>query len=233
MRMSFLLVACLGGIALADSRAPMKNGTYTDHQKAWTKFSVLGIKLGTHLENQAGFTCGPPPGTDGFSTQSHSCVKFLDERCKARPTKIHHFRTLSDLPKGQTCFMDESAGSTYLDRTSMAPPLQHVRIVGTDTSNPLIFEIEYTLPADDLTADSNLGKALIAKYGSPTSTRPPRQMSWEDGEVRVVASCRTSDSKETGDYCTIDVEDRKLDSTERDLQTQANDDARAKAAPPL
>ena len=53
-----------------------------------------------------------------------------------------------------------------------------------------------------------------------------------DGEVRVVASCCMSDSKETGDYCTIDVEDRKLDSTERDLQTQANDDARAKASPP-
>ena len=234
MRTSLLLLAWFGGTALADPRAAMKNGHYADHEKAWARFAVLGTRLGAPLEAQAGFTCGPPPGTDGFTTQNHSCVKFLDDRCKSRPAKIHHVRTSGDLPKGQTCFMDEFTGATYLDRAFTAPPLRAVRIVGTDTSKPLVFRIEYTFAADDLTPDSNLGKALIAKYGTPSYTNAPTQMSWELGDVQVAASCRTigGDHKADGEYCTLRVEDNKLDSTERDIQSQANDDARTTTAPP-
>lgn len=233
MRTSLLLL-CVASSALADPRAPMKNGVYPDHQKAWDAFAIQGIKLGLPLEKQAGFTCGPPPGTDGFTTQNHSCVKFLDERCKGRKTKIHHIRVAADLPKGQTCFMDEFNGGTYLDREHKAPPLFALRITGTDTSNPLIFEIRYTFAADDLTSDSRLGRALIAKYGQPTYANPPTQMMWERGDTRLSAACRGigGDHADQGEFCEIIVEDRKLDQIERSIQDDANTAARAHAAPP-
>lgn len=219
--------------AAADDRAPMKNGSYADHQKAWTKFAILGVKLGAPLEKQAGFTCGPPAGTDGFTTQNHGCVKFIDDRCKGKPTKIHHIRSSGDVPKGQTCFMDEFTAATYFDRTLLAPPLRALHIVGTDTSAPLIFRLEYTFGADDLTSDSNLGKALIAKYGPPAYTNPPIQMSWTMGDVSLTAACRQigGDNAPMGEFCKITVEDNTLDGTERSIQEQATEDARKKKAP--
>ncbi len=229
------LLASLGlaGVAAADDRAPMKNGTYADHQKAWSKFAIQGVQLGAPLEHQAGFTCGPPPGTDGFTTQNHSCVKFTDDRCKGRPTKIHHIRSSADLPKGQTCFMDEMNAGAYLDRALMQPTLRYLRVVGTDTTAPLIFRIEYTFAADDLTPDSNLGKALIAKYGAPSYAGPPTAMSWSIGDVSLSAACRQigGDRAALGELCTITVEDGSLDGTERSLQEQANADRRKAAAP--
>ena len=97
-------------------RAKIRNGSYPDRAKAWSKFAVQGVKLGVPFETVPGFTCGPPPGTDGFTTQNHSCVKFIDARCKGKPTQIKMIRGMSDVPKGQSSFMDEFMGATYLDR---------------------------------------------------------------------------------------------------------------------
>jgi hypothetical protein len=212
----------------------MKNGNYSDRDKAWTKFAILGTRLGGPLEKHAGFKCGPPPGTDGFTTQNHSCVKFIDERCKGRPTKIHNIRSSGDVPAGQNCFMDEFTGASYLDRKYMAPPLKSIRLVGTDTSAPLVFRLEYIIAADDLTRDSNLGKALIAKYGTPANTNAPIAMNWTIGDVQLDAACRQigGDHAPDGEFCRITVEDNKLDDTERSIQQQANDDARKSKAPP-
>jgi len=234
MRTTLLILTCVGGAALADDRAPMKNGTYNDRDKAWTKFAILGVKLGGALEKHPGFTCGPPPGTGGFSTQNHSCVKFVDDRCKDRPTKIHNITSSADVPAGQSCFMDEFTGDTFLDRKHVVPPLQAVRIVGTNTSAPLVFQLEYTFAADDLTAGSNLGKALIGKYGPPASDTPPVRMTWRVGDVELRAACRTiaGEHAPQGEFCKIVVEDNKLDDVERGIQQQANDDARQHSAPP-
>ena len=230
---ALLLLAGLSAVAYAElpHRAKMKNGTYGDRDAAWSKLAILGVKLGAPLEKVPGFTCGPPPGTDGFTTQNHSCVKFLDARCKGRPAKIHHIRVSADVPAGQNCFMDEFTGATYLDRKYISPPLSAVRIIGTDTSAPLVFEIDYSFAADDLTDDSNLGKALIAKYGPPTSKNSPIQMSWDIGEVRLSAMCRGTVGPQ-GEYCHIDVEDRALDGTERDLQREADEAEKHRNAPP-
>jgi hypothetical protein len=46
--------------------------------------------------------------------------------------------------------------------------------------------------------------------------------------VRV--DCRSTVGP-TGEFCRLTVEDRELDSTERELQEQANDEARRKNAP--
>ncbi len=221
--------ASMGAAVADDPRAKLtKNGSYPDHVKGWTTFAVQGTKLGSPLEQVPGFTCGPPPGTDGFTTQNHSCVKFTDARCKGKPTKIHHIRTASDIPKGQTCFMDEFTGATYVDGAYAETPLQNIRLVGTNTTAPLVFQIHWILPADDLTEDSNLGKALLAKYGTPTYSQMPRDMSWDLGDLRLAASCNTQGGVR---YCEIVAEDRTIDSTERGLQDEADDAARKRAAP--
>ncbi len=213
-----------GGGAMSSSSA----------DKAYDHFAILGNKLGVPLEPQAGFTCGPPRGTDGFTTQNHSCVKFLDERCKGKPTKIHHIRSSGDVDRGQNCFMDEMNGATYLDRTLLSPPLQFIRLTGTDSVASKVFQITYTFAADDLTEDSKLGKALIAKYGPPSYKNPPIQMSWKMGEVSLGAECRmiTGDHAAQGDFCTLTVEHRELDQKEQERQRVADDAARRAGAPP-
>lgn len=192
------------------------------------------MKLGVPLEKQAGYLCGPPRGTDGFTTQNHSCVKFVDARCAERPTKIHHIRSTSDVPRGLTCFMDEFTGATYLDRNILLPPLFSVRLVGTDTNDPKVFQIYYTFAADDLTETSKLGKALIAKYGTPTSKAEPVKMVWQAGDVELRAECRViaGEFAATGDFCTLSVEDRALDQRERERTAAAEAAAREAAAPP-
>jgi hypothetical protein len=200
---------------------------------AYKTFAIRGVELGLPLAGQDGFTCGPPRGTDGFTTQNHSCVKFLDERCAGRPTKIHNIRSTGDVPRGQSCFMEEFTGATYLDREYTAPPLQAIRIVGTDTDNPKIFEIEYTFAADDVTRDSKLGKALIAKYGEPSYENPPTQMSWKIGNASLDASCRTigGDNAAQGEYCRITVGDDDLDRREREMAEQRAEEQRRANAP--
>ena len=226
-----LLLSCLPAVAFADGpHAKMQNGTYPDHAKGWDKFAIQGVKLGSPLDKHAGFTCGPPPGTDGFSTQNHSCVKFLDAKCKGKSTKIKNIRTSGDVPAGQGCFMAEFEGSTYLDRNPTTTPLQGIRIVATDTSAPLVQRIEYVFAADDVSDDSNLGKALIAKYGPPAYKNPPMQMQWQIGDVILRAECRGTQGP-TGEFCRITVEDQTLDQTERSIQQAADEADKKKHAP--
>lgn len=233
MRTSFLLLALAAGPALADKHAPFKHGVYREHEKAWARFAIQGIKLGAPLDKQAGFTCGPAAGYDGMVASNHSCVRFTDDRCKGRPTKIHVISTPADTPKGQACFMDENTGSTYLDRQFTMPPITGIQLIGTNTSAPLISQLKYTFAADDLTASSNLGKALIAKYGKPQYSNEPIQMAWTDGDVKLSADCRlvAGEHAAQGDYCTITVEDNKLEQTERSIQQDADDEARKSSAP--
>jgi hypothetical protein len=240
--LALLSTSCLAGGHLSlgtsnssssgDSSGPA--ASHVNATEAYDKFAVLGAKLGVPLEGQAGFTCGPPRGTDGFSTQNHSCVKFLDERCKDRPTKIHHIRSTGDVDRGQNCFMDEFNAATYLDRKFTAPPLLYLRITGTDSNNPKVFQITYTFPADDLTDDSKLGKALIAKYGEPAYRNPPTQMTWKAGDVEMRAACRGigGDNAAKGEFCTITVEHDALDQQEREKQRVNEEAARRAGAPP-
>lgn len=220
-----------GGLSSSSGGGSSPSAAQT--RDAYKTFAIRGVQLGLPLEGQDGFTCGPPRGTDGFTTQNHSCVKFLDERCKGRPTKIHNIRSTADVPRGQSCFMEEFTGATYLDREYLAPPLLSLRIVGTDTENPKIFQLEYTFAADDLTRDSKLGKALIAKYGKPSYENAPMQMSWQIGDIRLDAACRTigGDNAADGEYCRLTVRDDDLDRKERELEQQRIEDQRRANAP--
>jgi hypothetical protein len=158
-------------------------------------------------------------------------VKFLDARCAGKKTKIGHISSTGDVPAGQSCFMDEGSGATYLDRKFTSPPLSAIAIVGTDTSAPRVYEINYTFANDVVTAESNLGKALIAKYGVPTTTNYPIQMGWTDGDVVVRAACGSTEGP-TGEFCTLSVSDTGLLDTERSIQQEADEAQEKQDAPP-
>jgi hypothetical protein len=227
-----VIVFVLGAVGVAHSDgAKMKPGRYPEEAAVWKKSALKDIVLGTEFYKVAGFSCGPDPGSKGFTTYRHTCVKFLDDRCKGRELKIFHIRTTADLPRGQTCFMDEGSGATYLDRQYMVQPLSALAVVATDTTAPVIYEINLTLPADDLTETSNLGKALIAKYGQPTYSQPPSTMRWDMGDVHLSATCRVSQGP-TGEYCTIQVSDTVLLDAERAIQQAADEQQRHAQAPP-
>jgi hypothetical protein len=159
-----------------------------------------------------------------------TCVKFLDERCAGRPTKINHVSSSSDRPAGQLCFMDEGNGGTYLDGKFMSPPLSAIAIVATDTSRPRVYEIRYTFAKDMLTTDSKLGQALIAKYGKPSHVDPPTRMDWTAADAQLGASCGASEGAQ-GNYCTLTVSDTTLLDSERSKQKAADEQVAKQSAP--
>jgi hypothetical protein len=203
----------------------------TSSGDAWQRFAVQHIELGTAFDKVPDMTCGPDPASQGYSTYRHTCVRFLDERCAGRPSKIHHIRSTADLPGGQSCFMDEGSGATYLDRKHQVPELFSIAVVATDTRAPRVYEIAYTFPKDLLTPDSKLGQALIAKYGTPSSTTPPIRMSWTAGNVRLDAACGATEGPQ-GELCTLTVGDTDLLDSERAKQKAADEAAEKRNAPP-
>ncbi|HET9990486.1 MAG TPA: hypothetical protein VFQ65_18275, partial [Kofleriaceae bacterium] len=114
---------CAARVAFADPHAAMKPGAYPDRVATWKKLAVQGVQLGTALASLVGFTCGPDP-----ALTRHTCVRFLDERCKDKTTSIHRIRLAADVPAGSGCFMDEGSGATFLDRRYMQPPLSNVAV---------------------------------------------------------------------------------------------------------
>jgi hypothetical protein len=201
-----------------------------DQASAWNKLMLKDIVIGTAFYKVPGFTCGPDPAARGFSSYRHTCVKFLDERCDGRPSKINHVSSASDIPNGRGCFMDEGNGGTYLDHNFVSPPLSAIAIVATDTSAPRVYEIRYTLARDTLTEDSKLGRALIAKYGRPTYVNAPAQLTWTIGDVQLNATCSGSEGP-ANEFCTLQVSDTALLDSERSIQKAMDDEQQRKNAP--
>jgi hypothetical protein len=201
-----------------------------DQAAAWKKLTLKDIVIGTEFYKVPGFTCGPDPAARGFSTYRHTCVKFLDERCDGRPSKINHVSSNSDIPHGRACFMDEGSGGTYLDHNIASPPLSAITIVATDTSAPRVYEIRFTLAKDTLTEDSKLGQALIAKYGRPTYVNAPIQMTWTVGDTQLDATCNDSLGPPR-DYCALQVSDTVLLASERSIQKAMDEEQQRKNAP--
>ena len=227
MKIIGLLMAFSATVASAGDHAPIKNGTYTSRAAVWNKFSIQGLKIGQPLA-QPGFTCGAAWGTNGAMASGRACVKFLDARCKGKKVLIYpvHRKT-----EPNACVMDENAGGTFLDGKQVYPPLEAIRIVGTDTTAPLIQEISYQFAGDDITDTSNIGKALLAKYGEPEYRNPPIRFLWNADDTRLTADCRATEGADY-DYCEVRVTDYAIGANEKALQTEADDAARIKAAPP-
>jgi len=221
MRQACLVLALLSiaTIATADHHAggaaKMTPGTYPERAAPWKRFTVKDLQLGSEIDKIPGFTCDAKVG--GYR---HTCVRFLDEKCKGRKTYVKSISFSSDVPPGQGCTYDSSTGGTYLDRKPTTTPLQGLALVGTDTDVPRAYEIRYIFAKDVVSADSNIGKAMIAKYGKPDFVNEPIQMRWNTpgiDDLFLVLECGGTQGP-TGDYCLIQVYDGPLLDSERSIK---------------
>src|SRR5580700_10686739 len=80
-RTTLLILCAVGSAAAADK---MKTGSYPERDAMWKKFAIKDVTVGTPLAQLKGFVCEATNGR-GFG---NACVKFLDDRCKDRPTKV-------------------------------------------------------------------------------------------------------------------------------------------------
>jgi hypothetical protein len=204
---NYVIVAVLSisAFAFAGGFAP---GSYPERAETWKKFTVQGIELGTPLSKLSGFTCDDKPGE-----YQHTCVKFLDPKCKGRKTYVKFINFSSDVPKGQGCTYNSENGATYLDRQSPTVPL-------------------FTFVLDQLTDDSNIGKALIAKYGTPDYKNAPMQMRWNApgiNDLYLMAECGGSAGPDA--HCLVEAHDGPLLDAERSIKQAAGDEAKIKGGP--
>ena len=217
-------------LMMALSAAPgFVPGTYPERVEPWKRFTVKDIQLGTELSKLKGFTCDTNVGA-----YRHTCVMFVDDRCKGRKTYVKSISFAADVPPGQGCTYNASNGGMYLDRKPTTAPLSAIAVVGTDTDVPRAYEIHYTFAKDVLTAESNIGKALIAKYGPPDFSNPPISMRWNVqgiDDLYQLSECGGTVGP-TGEFCMIQAYDGPLLDSERSIK-QASDAAKAeKGGPP-
>lgn len=226
MRKYVILVTLfISAFAFAGGFVP---GTYPERAAAWKKFTVQDLQLGMPLSKLSGFTCD-----DRAGQYQHFCVKFLDPRCKGRKAYVKYLSHSGDIPKGQGCTYDSGTSATYLDRQSAIPPLYAVAVEGTDTPVPRAYQIRFTFANDQLTDDSNIGKALIAKYGQPDYKNAPMQMRWNAGpgldDVFLAAECASSTGPDV--HCLLQAWDGPLLDAERAIAQAAGDEAKIKNGP--
>jgi hypothetical protein len=221
MKHSLLFLVLLGGVAFADGGP--------DKAALWTKFPVKDITLGTPLSAlpAQGFTCGPDKGNS-----MPTCVKFLDERCHGQKITVRAIAMNFPAPKGKGCVYDSVTGGTLLDAVETTVPMSLVAVKGTDTKAPRVYEIQFDYAVNVLGKDTKLGKALIAKYGTPVLDNAPIQMAWQSGDVQLQAVC-ASVTNESGQYCYQNVSDSQLLVTERAVKEAADRKAQEHDAPGL
>jgi hypothetical protein len=237
-----LLAACgqfsLGGSAIADGKTPRKGSSSSGPSSAppsgsaHDTFSVLDVKIGTPVD-RAGFTCAKEKGKD---PQDRHCVKFVDSRCSGQPANIGELKYGEKAPLG--CYLDYSSSATFLDGTLLQTPntgdssdkrpvrkpLANLHIVGTQSKPSKVYRLWYMFAADELTEDSKLYVAMVAKYGEPSEKNPPNEMRWRSEDTKLKASCER-------DHCEIIVEDGKFEELERRKQEEADGQARRQNAP--
>jgi hypothetical protein len=223
---NYIIIATLSisAFAFAGGFAP---GTYPERAAVWKKLTVQGIELGTPLSKLSGFTCD-----DRVGEYQHTCVKFLDPKCKGRKTYVKFISFNADVPKGQGCTYNSSNGGTYLDREMPTVPLFAVAVVGTDTAVPRAYEIRFTFALDQLTDDSNIGKALVAKYGKPDYKNAPMQMRWNApglDDLYLAAECGGSAGPDA--HCLVQAWDGPLLQAERSIKQTADDAAKIQNGP--
>lgn len=239
LRVVAVLLLTIAGSASADRRraprpapppAAPRPATAAPSGSAHDRLSVLDVKIGMSLDALPGYACTKDKRTASGDREDRHCVKFVDDRCKGQPQNIGKKRYGETAPKG--CFHDTS-NATYLDDLLMQDPhtgatdqphngrtpLLNVHVVGTESTPSKIYRISYTVARDDLSENSKLHKALVAKYGEPTEIHG--WMRWKIDSTELKASCGSTE-------CTIDVMDRRFEEMVEREQQEA--DARTKRA---
>jgi hypothetical protein len=218
-----LAILCLVGSAAAADK--MKTGSYPEREATWKKFAIKDVTLGTPLAQLKGFVC-ESENDRGYGLV---CVKFLDDRCKDRPTKVKQVKYGNEAD-GRGCVIDSDSpgqGNMYLDGKLAA--LSAVSVRGTPTDVPRVYTISFAFALDQLTDDSNIGKALIAKYGKPDDRNPPIQMVWHGDSSMLNAFC----AHESCNLSTDDMDFMKAEKALQDAFTTAQQKKNAPAAPKL
>ncbi|CAN5810644.1 hypothetical protein BH11MYX2_BH11MYX2_12220 [soil metagenome] len=193
------------------------------------KFEVLGVKLGMKIASVPDFTCRNALTPDS----DRHCVKFTDERCNGKPTKLALLRYSSDRPP-PGCFFEYLRLAAYLDGDAVKrtdrydepdpQPLTNIHLVATASEPSLVYRIEYTLQNDDLADDSKLYQALAKKFGRASVKKPPTSMQWTDGSTTANATC-------DGFSCLLVVEDKQLATAENTRARAHEDHVRRQDAP--
>jgi hypothetical protein len=197
------------------------------------RFSVLDLKIGMVVTGRSGFVCAKASGNTG--REDTHCVKFVDSRCANQPTKISVLRYGESSSAG--CHFDPSSNATRLDNklmqtantgdttdhTPIRKPLENIHIIGTQSEPSKIYAIRYMLGFDELTEDSKLYRAMVAKYGEPSYKNPPNEMRWRGDDTKLTASCDRI-------HCEIFVEDSRFEDFERERQAEADGKARRETA---
>jgi hypothetical protein len=228
MRITFFVITLLVSALALAKPSGFVPGTYPEREAAWKKFTVQGIQLGTPLTKLSGFTCD-----DRVGEYQHTCVKFLDPKCKGRKTYVKFISYSGDVPKGQGCTYNSANGGTYLDRQMPTVPLFAVAVVGTDTPVPRAYEIRFTFALDQLTRDSNIGKAMLAKYGKPDYENAPMQMRWNVAgidDLYLEGACGETQGPDA--HCLVHAYDGPLLDAERSIKQAAGDAAKIQGGPP-
>lgn len=229
MRKALVVIALLGVPAVNLAAERMNPGRYPERAAVWKRFNVRDIQLGSEIDRLPGFTCDSSVGQF-----KHSCVQFVDERCKGRKSVVRVIRSGTEPPQNQTCHYDPSAGGFWLDGNYMTTPLSAVVVVGTDTYVPRAYEIRFTFAKDLLTDNSNIGRALLTKYGRPDYAMPPKKMRWQAmgiEDLYLEAECGGIEGP-TGDYCSVSVHDGGFLDAERAVKAAFDTEQQRKNAPP-
>ncbi|HEX4419581.1 MAG TPA: hypothetical protein VH165_16825 [Kofleriaceae bacterium] len=179
MKQLVMVVACAGAASAATAVADPAPKP-ADQANSWPRYAVEGIALGASLDKLVGFTCSDKAAVV-------TCVRFVDARCKGKPTQVQP--TVAELPPGAGCgfILTGEDPRTYLDHQVQAVSLSAVIVYGT--AKRRVFEVRHTFAREDLTEKSRLGKTLIARYGKPSSSVPPVRMLWTEGSTTTSAAC--------------------------------------------
>lgn len=205
---------------------------------AHDKFAVLDLKIGMSVVSAKGFICTKERKTRSGDRLEPICVKFLDARCKGKPSAVGELRYGDDAPKG--CHFDPSSGATRLDNVIMQDPhtgasdqahngrkpLNNIAFFGTKTDESKIYRIEYMLDEDDVkSTDSKIYKALVAKYGEPTYPEHSGKVKWKLDGTELVAECQPYFN------CSISVIDRNFERLETAEQEATDKKKKGDSAP--
>ena len=202
------------------------------------KIKVLDLKIGMPVGGAKGFACTKERWTQSRERVAPICVKFLDDRCKGKPTSIGELRYGESAPKG--CHYDPSSMATRLYNVIMQDPhsgasdqprngrkpLNNIAFHGTKAESSKIYRIEYMLDEDNLVSkDSKIYKALVAKYGEPTYPEHSGKVTWNADGTELVAYCQPYAN------CLISVQDRNFESLENAEQKEADKKKKSDGAP--
>ncbi len=212
------------------------NSTTEAAGNAHDKLSVLDVKIGMPIDGIPSYTCTKDTRTASGERKDRHCVKFVDERCKGRPTSIGSLNYGEKAPMG--CHNDTAAG-TFLDGLLMQDshtgasdqvhngrrPLANVHLIGTESTPSKVYRIWYMFAEDDLLAESSkVHKALVAKYGEPLETHSGK-MRWKVDGTELVAECIPNNN------CEIIVEDSNFEENVENAQKEADAQTKRDAAP--